>query len=71
MNPQLKNPAQADKNSKDAEVALTVGDAARETAMTVMAVMLAIAISAALFICFAIFWRMGEAATGESVTSMI
>ena len=44
----------ADKNTKDVAESLKVGEAARKTAMTIMAVMLVTAICAALFICIAI-----------------
>ena len=44
----------AEKFSKDAEEELVAGNHSRKSAMSLMAVMLAVAISAALFICFAI-----------------
>ncbi len=44
----------ADKNTKDVEILLREGDVARKTAMTIMAALLATAICAAIFICFAI-----------------
>ena len=44
----------ADKNSKDVEAALQHGESARKTIMTLLAALLAAAICAAVFICFAI-----------------